>query len=129
MKSTIIKSLGMLGVVTGILGMGGSAHALKNVPFAAYNVWGPSVTDANPGVPVGTDFVTARASKTNFPADAGHIDVTANVGAYQSGLQVNCSTGTVAQNVNGTNTTNGDISLACPGGGVVVSGFGAINYL
>jgi hypothetical protein len=130
MKSMIIKTLGTIGVAAGILGLGGSAQALKSVPIpATYNVFGTPVTDANPANPTG-DYVTAAGAKTNFPADAAHVDVTANIGGYQTALSLDCSTGSTGQNKFGTNTTDGDVHLACPGsGGVVLStSYGAINY-
>jgi hypothetical protein len=107
MKKTMQKVIGAGIVAASVLGIARLAGATTP--------WGPitptssqAVTDTNPN----NDTVTIQASIFNGAAFA---TVNSNTGPFTNVLGLECSDGSIqAQQVNGTNQYNGNLSFYCP---------------
>jgi hypothetical protein len=107
----MMKSLRIL-LGTGILAataLGISAEAGATVSWGPQApTWSTAQTDHGPG----SDYVTMQTSVFNGSAFS---TVNGNIGPFNNQLGLKCSDGSIqASSVNGTNTSNGNLSFYCP---------------
>ena len=95
----------------------------------AFTPWGPTTPTQianylDTSTTIVGDFAQVRAGVFGGAVTAF---INANQGPYTNTAQIVCNTGTNAQTLNGTSTTDGNITLVCPWFGSTQSGDGSIQ--
>src|ERR1700678_110054 len=108
MKKTMHK-VTSVGVAASLLGIAAVASATNPTAWGPFT---PTTSQAETATNTNGDTVTIQASIFN---GAAYATVNSNTGPFTNELQLNCSDGSEqAQQVNGTNTSNGNLSFYCP---------------